>query len=142
MSAPLPPHRPRTVTFTIGGVFLLGMWNAGRAIALAQQSQLLRTLDAQPDPRVRLVVAMVWAIVLWGLAVALRQKRPFTRRAIPIFLTIYAGYELLLWRIFAEITPGQQQQWLLMALCFLCAILVVWWALNRPAANGYFKKED
>lgn len=142
MNTPLPPHRPRTVTFTVGGVFLLGMWNAGRAVALAQQSQLLRALDAQPDPRARLVVAVVWAFVLWGLAVALSQQRPFTRRAIPILLTIYAGYELLLWHIFSKMTPGQQQQWLLTAFFFLCAILFVSWALNRPAANRYFKTED
>lgn len=88
---------------------------------------------------VRLLLAAVWAMLLWGLVVALWQRRPFTRQAIPILLTIYALIELAMQRLFTQNTPPQQ--WLLTGLLYLGFILLAQWALNRPAAAAYFQDE-
>lgn len=139
MSVYLAPNRPRSVTITLWGVFLLGVWNVARAIALVQQSAVLLTLDVQPDPRLHLIMALVWAIAFLALAFALWQKQPFARQAIPLLLLLYALYELSLLVIFVQ-SPLARRSWLLNTLAYIETILFAHWALNRSAAQAYFAK--
>lgn len=112
----------------------------GRVVAIIQQSNILIELNNKIDPRIRLWVALIWALWFGGMAIALRQRRPFTRRAIPITLLLYAVYELSLTIIFAQIQPGQRS-WLINTLFYLILITFSYWALNRTAVMPYFEKE-
>jgi hypothetical protein len=129
--------RPRSVTLALLGVFLLGVWNVGRALALSQQMDLLLEIAVRPDPRFRLTMALVWGFVFIGLWWLVRGKRPFTRKLLFSALILYAVYELGLTILFAQTTLARQAFWL--NLCFY--LLMIWfiiWGLNRTAANEYF----
>jgi hypothetical protein len=130
--------RPRFVTLALLGVFLLGVWNFGRALALSQQMDLLLEIGVQPDPRFRLITALIWGFVFIGLWWLVRQKRPFTRKLLPLILILYAVYELGLTIFFAQTTLAQQTIWLNLSF-YLLLILFLMWALNRTAANEYFR---
>jgi hypothetical protein len=130
-------NRPRSVTLTLWGVFLLGVWNFGRALALYQQRDLLQELAARPDPLFRLIVALVWGVVFIGLADMLRRKRPFTRRLIPLGILLYTLYELGQIAIFAPATLARQAL-PFDALLALGGVLFSGWALNRTAVSPYF----
>lgn len=110
----------------------------GQAIAWGRQSNVLLALGATPDPRLRLVVAVVWSLVFLGLALALWQRRPFVRQAIPISLTLYAVYRLSLLLFFAQV-PLNPQGWLLRLMIYLAAIVCAQWALNRAGTKSYFE---
>ena len=113
----------------------------GRVVAIYQQSDVLSELTNRIDPHVRLSAALVWAIVFGGVMVALRQKRPFTRRAIPITLLLYAVYELSLTLALAQ-TTSAQNSWLVNGLFYLLLILFSIWGLNRTAVKPYFERRD
>jgi len=138
--ASLAPHQPRSVTFALLGVFLLGLWNFGRALALNQQMALLIELAVRPDPRVRLVIALIWGFLFMGLWWLLRRKRPFTRRLIPLILVFYTLYELGLTAIFGQNHLLPQSIWFNLG---FYTLLILWyfWALNRKTAvNSYFNQ--
>ena len=134
-------RHPRSVTLALWGVFLLGMWNFGRALALSQQMALLRALSIQPDPRFRLIIALIWGFVFVGLYWFLRQKRPFTRKLLPLSLMLYAIYELSLTILFAQTPLAKQAIWLNLSF-YLSLILFITWALNRTAANNYYSTHN
>ena len=129
--------RPRSVTFTLWGVFLLGVWNFGRALALGQQMDLLLELTIQPDPRFRLTMALIWGFVFIGLWWMVWRKRPFIRKLLPLILILYAAYELSLTILFAQTPLARQAIWLNLSF-YLFLILFTAWALNRTAANNYY----
>jgi len=133
--------RPLAVTITLWGVFFLGVWNMGRVVAIVQQSNVLIELNNKIDPRIRLLIALIWALWFGGVTVALRQRRPFTRRAIPITLLLYAVSELSLTIVFARNQPARSS-WLLNGLFYLILIVFSYWALNRTAVTAYFEKES
>ena len=113
----------------------------GRVVAIYQQSDVLSELNNKIDPLFRLVAALVWAIVFGGMIVTLRQKLPFTRRAIPIILLLYAVYELSLTTTLAQ-TPPAQNSWLSNGAFYLLIVLFSTWALNRTAVTPYFERRD
>lgn len=82
-------------------------------------------------------MALVWMLLLWAAALALWQKRPFTRRVIPSILIIYAIYELGLLLIFAQAQPARSS-WLINLLFYMAVIVFSYWALNRTAVKPYF----
>lgn len=133
------PRRPRAVTITLWGVFLLGGWNTGRAIAIAQQMSMLLALEIIPDPRIRLIIALVWALIFFGLTIALRRGRPRTRQTIPISLLLYGLIELGLLLIFVQ-APGARRSWMLNSITYGGMTAFAYWALNRLAATSYFKE--
>ncbi len=139
MNFHLPPHRPRRITLIIWGAFLLAGWNAAKVVALTQQSELLVSLAVRPDPRLRLVVALVWVIVWSGLGIGVWQKRPFTRLILPLTFLLYALYELILTFFFAQ-TPLARQTFLPQVLMAVLVGGVSWWALNGTAVNPYFQR--
>ncbi len=129
-------NRPRTVTITLLGVILLGVWNAAQAYALANQASFLLSLGIRPDPRLLLVIAGAWALLFGGLALALLLKYALTRWLIPLTILIYALYELLLQGMFVRM-PINEQSWLLHILLFVAAVLFAFWSLNRRSAISY-----
>lgn len=134
------PKRPYSVTITLLGVFCLGVWNLGRVLALLQQAPYLLSLGVKPDPRLRLIIALVWALLLGGMTIALWLKRPFTRWAIPLTLSCYAVYEILL-RAFYVLVPSSNLSWVGLVFFYLLLILFTYWALNRPIKRRFPKKE-
>ncbi|MCI0393858.1 MAG: hypothetical protein L0332_07690 [Chloroflexi bacterium] len=136
-----PKHgRPLSVTLTAWGVFLLGLVNGWRAASLGRQLSLQLELAVAVDPRLRLVLAGLWAILFVAAAVALWQRQPVARRAVPLFLLIYAVYQFGLPVLFARAAEAQRN-WPVVALQYVLAILFATWALNRAAAKRYFGKE-
>lgn len=130
------PSRPRSVTIAALGFFLTGLANAWRAAGLFRQSELLLSLGADPDPRLRLVFSMLWAVVLLGAGAAIWMGRPVVRLLAPVLLLIYAVYNLALLWLFAQ--PEAARRGLLASgLYYLVAILFATWALNRSAARMY-----
>ena len=113
----------------------------GRVVAIIQQSNVLIALNNKIDPRIRLLVALLWVLWFGGMVVALWQRRPFSRRALPITLLLYAVYELSLTITFDQSQPGQRS-WLVNMLFYLLLIIFSSWALNRTAAMAYFEKES
>ena len=134
---PQTSTRPRSVTLALIWVFLLGVWNFGRVLALYQQMDLLLKLTIQPDPRFRLAMALIWGFVFMGLGWLVYKKRPFTRKLLPLILILYAGYELGLTILFAQTSLAQQAVWLNLSF-YLFITLFISWALNRTSANDYF----
>ncbi|MFO7680167.1 MAG: hypothetical protein R6X34_08960 [Chloroflexota bacterium] len=134
------PHQPRSVTLALLGVFFLGLWNFGRALALNQQMDLLIELAVRPDPRFRFIIALIWGVLFMGLWWLLRRKRPFTRRLIPLILVFYTLYELGLTAIFGQNHLLPQSIWFNLG---FYTLLILWyfWALNRKTAvNSYFNQ--
>lgn len=133
------PKRPRSVTLTFWGVFLLGGWNCGRLLATGLNYRLLALFSTTPSPLFRLAAALVWMMLFWGAALALWQKRPFTRHIIPAILFIYMVYELSLLLFFAQAEPARSS-WLINTLFYLFCIGFSYWALNRTAVTSYFRE--
>lgn len=133
--------RPLSVTITFWGVIAFGVWNLGRGLAIWQQRALPQSLEVQPDPFFRLVLAVVWAVCFGGLAVALWQQRPFTRLLIPILFIVYALAELAQF-VWLMPSPLNRQAWQLPASIFSTAVLFSSWALNCKAAQTYFHKGE
>lgn len=131
------PRRPRSVTITLIGVILIGMWYAGQLFALTRQLSLLLTLKATPDPRLRLVLAAFWMVLFWGAALALWRRKRFSSWFIPLLLSLVALYELTLLGLFVRI-PESGQGWLLRIWLYAALILFASWSLNRRAAKPYF----
>lgn len=131
------PTRPFSVTLTFWGVLLLGGWNGGRVLAMSLNYRTLARLNAAPDLRIRLGMALVWAILLGGAAIGLWQRRPFTRKGLPLLLSLYAMYELGLLALFAQ-SPSACNSWLVNTLFYLSIMLFSIWALNRTAVKTYF----
>lgn len=135
------PKRPNTVTLTLWGVYLLGVWNFARALALSRQSALLQELAAQPDPALRLTLALLWSGLFWGLGEMLRRQRPSTRHLIPLSIVSYAAYELALLLFFAPAGPHWRALWFDLLLAGAGALFTAW-ALNRTAVMPYFTPQD
>ncbi len=138
MSVPTRTHRPKIVTLLILGVFLLGIWNAGKALAIAKESHLMLALNVTLDPRIRIGIALLWVVIFGGVAGALWQKRPFSQRALPILLSIYSLIELTQQLLFAQ-GVNTLKIWLSGGF-YLILISVTWWGLKRPSAQTYFGK--
>ena len=141
MSVPSRPQRPRTVTLLILGVFLLGIWNAGRTLAIAKQSDLLLTLTVTPDPRIRIGMAAVWTVIFFGAAAALWWKRPFSPTVTPILLSLYAIIELMQKLFFTQDSINWELWWIT-AVIYALAIITTYWILNRSAAKLFFGKKQ
>lgn len=140
MSVPFAPNRPRSVTITFWGVIFFGVWNLGRAVALGLELNLQQTLNIQPDPRLRLAAAGLFAILFLGLAGNLWWKRPFTIKAIPLTIVCYTVYETAVWLLFTQ-PPRNWSLWLLTSLFLIGSILFTRWSLQR-AIQTYFHYEQ
>ena len=129
--------RPRSVTITLLGVIFLGTWSAARAVALAEQLELLVALGTRPDPRLLLVVASLWAVLFWALAIALFLRVTAVRWLIPLLIFLHALYEFGLQALF-ESLASPIQIWLFRALLYVLFIIFAVWSLNRKGSEPYF----
>lgn len=129
--------RPLSLTIIAWGVLLLGLANGWRAIGLYRQSALLIELGVVPDPRLRLVIAVVWAVIFVALAGMLWYRRRVTRWAIPGLIAIYSLYQMALTLLFSK-SPDALRGWPLTGLLSMIIFLALTWFLNRAANSWYF----
>jgi hypothetical protein len=133
------PGRPRSVTIAALGFVLMGLANAWRAAGLFRQSGLLLNLGVDLDPRLRLLLSLLWAIVLLGAGAVIWMGRPVVRLLAPVLVLIYAAYNLALLWLFTQADVARREQ-LVAGLFYLATFLFVTWALNRGAARLYFNR--
>ena len=133
---PQTQTRPPSVTITLWGVILFGVWNLGRAVAIGQQMTLAQSLSIQPDPRLRLLGAMLWAANFWGAAVQLWRKRPSTRYLIPLLFLLYAIYNLGLAACWVQ-SPIIIPSWSLAITFYLSTTFLSAWALNTTPRDPH-----
>jgi hypothetical protein len=134
------PRRPRLISLTILGFVLLSALQLWKVVALWQQSALLLELHVRPDPRLRMVVALLWSLIFLGAAIAIWRRNEATRWLAPLLLVGYVAYELAFLALFAQVSINEQR-WLLPGL--VAGALLVWtiMALNNSAARSYFSEE-
>lgn len=113
------PRRPLSLTITILGIFLLAVWNLWRAWIVAQQSALLMEIGVTLDPRLRLALALAWALIFLLLTVGLWQQREVARILLPATVLLYGGYHLFL--LLFTPAPAARQGWALQLLVLTAA---------------------
>lgn len=128
------PHRPLSLTITILGIFSLAAWNLWRVWIVAQQSALLVQLGVTLDPRLRLAMAIVWALVFLLLAAGLWQRRAAARIFLPIVVLLYGSYHLLL--LLFTPAPAARQGWILQLLFWLTAGAWTVWVSRRSKTRN------
>lgn len=139
-TAPTPSpmlSRPRSVTLVAIGVLLLGLVNIIRAVSLYRLTDLQLELGVNLDPRLRMILSIIWAVVLVVLALFLWLRKPLTRIVVPLMLAIYAVYRLAIIGIFAQSEYARSNQ-LVTVILYCGVILFTIWALNRRASRSYF----
>lgn len=129
--------RPQSVSLVVVGVFFLGWVNIYRAVGLFRQSDLQLELGVVPDPRLRMVIAIVWAIVFLVLATALWLKKPATRMLAPVLLLFYAIYRLALVGLFSK-SDYSRSSLVIFTLIYTAIIMFTIWVLNRKTGRAYF----
>ena len=129
------------MTIVLWGLILLGLWEGGKVVALARQLRLLLELEINPDPRLRLLMAGVWMVLLLGTAVALRARKPFVRWLVPGVLLVYGVYQFALVAVAVHVSGGTAN-WLLDVLLAIAVLLFCTWALNRETATSYYVEEE
>jgi hypothetical protein len=135
------PKRPRTITIVLWGLILVGLWEGGKVVALTRQLRLLLELETSPDPRLRLVMAGVWTVMLLSTAVALWARKPFARWLVPGLLLVYVVYQFVLVALSVRVSGGTAN-WLLDVLLATAVLLYCTWALNRETATSYYVEEE
>ena len=135
-----PPKRPRTISLVLLLLIILGIIQAATVVALIRQSALLLDLQVRPDPRLRLLIAAVWMVLFWSLAIALWRKKALTRWLIPLCIAFYALYELAILAVFVQV-PISSDRWLQYSFFAVTLVLFAYWALNRSAAKPYFLED-
>ena len=134
------PKRPRTIALVLLVLVILGIIQAAKVVALNEQSALLLDLQVRPDPRLRLLIAAVWMLLFWCLAIALWRKIVLTRWLIPLLLAFYAVYELAIIGLFAQV-PINRAQWLQHTFVAFTFVLFAYWALNKSSAKSYYLED-
>lgn len=132
--------RPRAVAVVLWGTWLLAFYNGARAFVLTRQMRLLLALAIQPDPRFRLVGAIVWMFLFLGAGLLLWRRHHSIRRLLPILLASYVLYELTLLALFAQVALTGFA-WLGRISFAVLAVGFTQWVLNRPTASSYFREE-
>jgi hypothetical protein len=132
--------RPKSVTFVAIGVITIGLLNAWRAVVIGQQSQLLLSAGVVLDPRIRLSMATVWAIlfIVCGWLLWTRGGgwiRPKLHALIPVLLTLYALSQVAQQRWATETQPSPA----IIAL-YGVSVLGAVGLLNLPSARRYSQR--
>ncbi len=130
-------NRPLSVTLLTWGVLLLGLANVWRAVALFRQSNLLLDLGVSLDPRLRMLVALTWALVFLSISLSIWRRWKVTRFLTPILLILYAAYQLGLVRFFSQ-TYKVNTNWQVDSGLHIAALIFTIWALNHKSARQYF----
>jgi len=142
-SAPTPSpssSRPKSVILVAIGVLLLGLVNIVRAISLYRLSDLQLELGVSLDPRLRVILSIIWVVILIILVIVLWMRKPIARIVVPVILTAYAIYRLAIIGIFAQSEYARSNQ-LVTIILYSGVILFAIWALNRRASRKYFTED-
>lgn len=132
---------PRSVSLTLWALVLSGCTNLWRAVALARQSPVLAELEATLSPIVRLLIALLWAIVFAILASLLWQRRAAARWIVPLAVLAYGAYQLGL-IVFFFVSPAAQTGWQAVLVFYAGFSLLCYWALNRRGAASFWRTTD
>jgi hypothetical protein len=135
MSLPHGPTRPVAAYIVQGGIWLLAIWNAARAIALQQQADWLTGFAFAIDSRWRMALAWGWAALLALAAAGLWRRRPWSRWLVPLLLFAFGVFELGMLIAFSPASPAP-----LPTLAYAAFAGFAAWALWRPAAGSYFRQ--
>jgi hypothetical protein len=135
-------ERPRSVTLVAWGVFLLGMVNGWRAIAIFNQRRLLLQWEVSVDPAIASIASSFW-FSLFSVATYLRlRRRPLCRWAIPVSLLLYAASGWLLSGMiqgsFDKMNSSLFASLPVASLVLFVLTILTGWVLNRKAAREYF----
>jgi hypothetical protein len=133
--------RPRSVSLVVLGVFSLGLVNIYRAMGLFRQSDLQLELGVVPDPRLRMIIAIIWAIIFLVLTSILWLKKPLSRILTPVLLVLYAVYRVALVVLFAQ-SEYSRGTLAIFAPIYTAIILFTIWALNRRGGTAYFGNKE
>lgn len=106
MSAPTVSTRPRIIHIVLWGVVFLALWNLGQAVALFRQMGGLAELSLTPDPRRRLVMALIWSVLFWAAAAFLWRGHSRRWPLVPLLLAVYGVYELGIMIAFSNWPPA------------------------------------
>jgi hypothetical protein len=132
------PTRPRSVTLIAAGVLLLGLANIYRAAVLYQQTELQLDLGVSVDPRIRLIIALIWSAVMIALSISLMIRKPWSRILVPLLLLLYGIYRVVLIALFAGSEYAQDSQ-IPTILFYGVVVAFCSWALSRKPAQAYFE---
>lgn len=135
------PRRPLSLTITALGIFLLAMWNLWRAWIVAQQGPLLEQIGVTLDPRARLLMSLVWALVFLLMGLALWRRLAVVRVLLPVAVFFYGVYHLLLLFLFAP-APAARQGWPMQLLLLVAATAWITWICWRPAHHDLWQQGD
>jgi hypothetical protein len=135
------PKRPRTISLVLILLVILGFIQVAKVVALNEQSALLLDLQVTPDPRLRMVIAAIWMVVFWVLAIALWRKITWTRWLVPALMALYVVYELAVLRVFAQV-PISNERWFLNSFLAVALVSFAFWALNRSAVIPYYLEDE
>ena len=130
-------NRPLSVTLVILGVLLFGLTNGWRALGLVRQSSLLLELGANPDPRACAAVALVWAMVFIGLAIAAWRGSSYVRLAVPLAILAYGSVQSVLPGLCAQAAKSTSR-WPVTVIIYAMAVLLSALILNFGAGRAYF----
>lgn len=131
MRVPPVNHRPfpiRIVLWSLGG---LVVWNIGRAIAIWLQLISLADLHQSADPRMRLALSLVWAILFMTALASLRRGYSASRLLVSLLIGLFGVYELGMMIAYATVSPAA-----LVVIVYGAFFMFSLWALWRPAIRN------
>jgi hypothetical protein len=134
----LPRRQPVSVTITAWLVFLLGIANVWRAAGLARQSDMLLSLGSTFDPRLRLGLALMWALLFAAALFVLWRRWALARLITPALALLYGLYQLGLIGLFYR-SEAARRGWLASAGLYLALFGLTTWLLNRRGTRRYFR---
>ena len=138
---PYQDKKPKGVTLITWGLLLLGLANIWRSVGLWRQSDMLLELGIGPDPRLRLAISVVWAVLFGASAVTIWTRKRLAQWLVPAALILYGLYKLSL--IFIASQSANQDIRIIGNLIFYIALaLFAGWVLNRPKARQYFSSDN
>jgi len=136
-------ERPRSVTLVAWGVFLLGMVNGWRAIAIFKQRQLLLQWNASIDPAYAAIASVISFLLFIVATILIFRRWPACRWAIPVLLLLYTAAGFLLSGLiqggFDKMNSGVFASLPVASFALLILTFFAGWILNRKAAREYFK---
>ena len=130
-------NRPLSVTLVTWGVFLLGLMNVWRAVALYRQSALLLGLGVTLDPRLRILFALIWALIFICISISIWRRWKASRLLTPILWVVYTTNELGLNQFFTQ-TFRENEGWQSDIVLYAVVLIFIIWALNHKNARYYF----
>lgn len=136
MMVSMKSKRPLSVTFLAVGVFIFGLGQLWQAGAIYGHTAVLTTLPNTLNPHLRLIAALLWALLAFTLSLTLWRGWAPTRWLIPLAGSAFLLYHLSLITISTSIMA--QRGWTGNLLLGSSLLLLTSFILHRPAARPFF----